>query len=75
MSIAWINLCDTLAGNINAAFTLNITDFEDAVIAAMTSRTLMPLRGTFLLRLDTRLTESSPVYIVGLDNLRKILRE
>jgi predicted nucleic acid-binding protein len=33
-----ISLCDTLAGDINAALTLNVADFEDAVIAAIAKR-------------------------------------
>jgi predicted nucleic acid-binding protein len=33
-----VDLCDTLAGDINAALTLNVADFEDAVIAAIAKR-------------------------------------
>jgi predicted nucleic acid-binding protein len=33
-----ISLCDTVAGDINAALTLPVNDFEDAVIAAIAKR-------------------------------------
>jgi predicted nucleic acid-binding protein len=33
-----ISLCDTIAGDINAALTLPLNDFEDAVIAAIAKR-------------------------------------
>jgi predicted nucleic acid-binding protein len=33
-----ISFCDTLVGDINAALTLNVADFEDAVIAAIAKR-------------------------------------
>jgi predicted nucleic acid-binding protein len=35
---ALIRLCDTTIGDINAAFTLSIDDFEDAVVAATARR-------------------------------------
>jgi len=33
-----VNICDTTAHDINTGLTLNITDFEDAVIAAIAKR-------------------------------------
>jgi len=33
-----ITVCDTTTSDINTALTLNITDFEDAVLAAITKR-------------------------------------
>jgi predicted nucleic acid-binding protein len=35
---ALVGLCDTTVGDINTALTLSITDFEDAVIAAIAKR-------------------------------------
>jgi predicted nucleic acid-binding protein len=35
---ALISLCDTLAGDVHAALTLPVNDFEDAVIAAIAKR-------------------------------------
>jgi len=35
---ALINICNTTSDDINAALTLNITDFEDAVVAAIAKR-------------------------------------
>jgi predicted nucleic acid-binding protein len=33
-----VNICDTAANDINTGLALNITDFEDAVIAAIAKR-------------------------------------